>query len=888
MGRIISWNRGAQQIFGYTEEEALGRSLLALLPEQDRPNLEPAPDFLGRPEVQRLVGRTHEIDARRKDGSLFPAEVAGDIWTTWDGTFCSAILRDVSARRRMEESLRQSEERLRHLLEATKVIPWTYDLERHRASYFGPQIVELLGYPLEEWYTPDFWIDHIHPVDRDWCLRYSREALHGFDSFELEYRLVAADGRSFWVQTICCLNPRDRSALSGFLIDISPAREAQESLRHYAAVVEYSNDAIVVTGLDGQIQTWNKGSEHLFGYSEGEILGQSTDLLCPPETIQECHEMRDRLLQGEQVEHVETVRRRKDGSLVDVSLTLSAIRDAQGRFSSFCIIARDISERKRAEDELRRSHDQLEEEVAQRTSELREANLQLRGEIGERLQTEAALRASEDRLRTLIASMEEIVFEFDATGRYLNLWAGQRELLHELPHRLNGRDVTEIFGDGLADPIRVSIERVLESGRPETLEHTFDLPLGRRWFLSRMAPLTDPAGRQSVCLFARDITERKEWEETLRLAKEDAERANAAKTEFLSRMSHELRTPLNSILGFAQLIDRTPLHPDDQDGLEQILNAGNHLLGLINEVLDMARIEVGRLTLALEPVESSEVLQEALSLVRPLAAARQLRINSDACEFTLITDRQRLRQVLLNLLSNAIKFNRPGGEVRVTCASGEGSLRISVTDTGRGIPPQKLGQLFKAFERLDAASTSTEGIGLGLAISKRLVELMGGQIGVESVPDEGSTFWITLPTTEASESLPPAQPAATASAGSTRTILYIEDNLSNLKLVERILGRQAGIQLLAATSGLPGLELAFEHRPALILLDLRLPDIQGEDVLARLRADLRTAEIPVIVTSADPRAVTMQRLRDLPLSGFLSKPIDVREFTTLIESVLGA
>jgi CheY-like chemotaxis protein/anti-sigma regulatory factor (Ser/Thr protein kinase) len=288
-----------------------------------------------------------------------------------------------------------------------------------------------------------------------------------------------------------------------------------------------------------------------------------------------------------------------------------------------------------------------------------------------------------------------------------------------------------------------------------------------------------------------------------------------------------------------------------------------------------------------ERVHIGEVLLETVGLVRPLAARRLVCVVFAEADFELVTDRQRLRQVLLNLLSNAIKFNPAGGSVRIDTERVNGSLRISVADTGRGIQPENLARLFKAFERLESGPGSAEGIGLGLAITKRLVELMGGEIGVTSVPEEGSTFWFTLPIAERSAPALAELPELSLPAEGSRTILYIEDNLANLKLVERIVARQEGLQLLAASSGQPGLELALEHQPALILLDLRLPDLDGEQVLEKLRADPRTARIPVIVTSAEARSVTEQRLGDLKVQGYLSKPIELREFIVVVNAVLG-
>jgi CheY-like chemotaxis protein len=291
-------------------------------------------------------------------------------------------------------------------------------------------------------------------------------------------------------------------------------------------------------------------------------------------------------------------------------------------------------------------------------------------------------------------------------------------------------------------------------------------------------------------------------------------------------------------------------------------------------------------------VDSGEIISEALGLMRPIATSKRITLGEPVGSWPVVTDRQRIRQVLLNLLSNAVKYNRPGGSVSIDCEVAEGCLRISIADTGAGIPASKLSQLFKPFERLDPSPGSVEGIGLGLAISKRLVELMGGWIGVESTPGEGSTFWFTLPLAE------DAPPELAAGPGEPPilalkhigpcSILYVEDHLPNLKLVERILARQPGIQLLAATRGVPAFELAMEHHPALILLDLHLPDMSGEELLAKLRADHRTADIPVIVTSGESRGATMQRLRDAPVQGFLSKPLEIVEFVVALNTVLAS
>ncbi|MBW3630303.1 MAG: response regulator, partial [Gemmatimonadetes bacterium] len=373
-----------------------------------------------------------------------------------------------------------------------------------------------------------------------------------------------------------------------------------------------------------------------------------------------------------------------------------------------------------------------------------------------------------------------------------------------------------------------------------------------------------------------------------------AEIANSAKSEFLSRMSHELRTPMNAILGFAQLLELDHLSPDQQESVDQILKGGRHLLALINEVLDISRIEAGRMPLSQEPVQVREVLEEVLGLVWPLARDRHIALPKTLPELSgryVRADRQRLKQVLLNLFSNAIKYNRQRGSVEISCTGSGDRLRISVTDTGPGIPADKRAQLFHPFERLGAEQNGLEGTGLGLALSKALIEAMQGEIGVETEPGQGSTFWVELPTAEAEleryELEGSTIPATdTSPAATARTVLYIEDNLSNLRLVERVLATQPEINVIPAGHGRLGLELAAEHAPDLILLDVNLPDLQGEEVLLRLQADARTAGTPVIILSADATPGQVQRFLMTGARAYLTKPIDVKQFLQLTNEVL--
>lgn len=394
-----------------------------------------------------------------------------------------------------------------------------------------------------------------------------------------------------------------------------------------------------------------------------------------------------------------------------------------------------------------------------------------------------------------------------------------------------------------------------------------------------------------------DITERKKAEEQILKAREESEKANAAKSEFLSRMSHELRTPMNAILGFAQLLEMGQLNPSQRKGVDHILKGGKHLLGLINEVLDITRIESGRLSLSSEPVRLFDVLSEMMDTILPFAESKQVKVSlidsPDNYSFVK-TDKQRLKQVLLNLINNAVKYNRTGGSVtiatKIILNDGKPTLtRISVTDTGYGIHADNIPKLFNPFERIGAEQTETEGSGLGLAVVKKLIAAMNGRVGVESEFGSGSTFWIELPYSESQLKTINGQELAdkkeTGATGKTGKVFYIEDNVSNIELVEQILASErANITLISDRSGNDAVQKSIENKPDLILLDLNLPELHGSDIIKLLQENEETKNIPVVVISADAMPQQLNRLLKGGAKKYLTKPLDVIEFLSVIDS----
>ncbi|MEO6697465.1 MAG: ATP-binding protein [Gammaproteobacteria bacterium] len=398
-------------------------------------------------------------------------------------------------------------------------------------------------------------------------------------------------------------------------------------------------------------------------------------------------------------------------------------------------------------------------------------------------------------------------------------------------------------------------------------------------------------------LIGADNSVRKQVEAELTHAMAVAEKANLAKSDFLSSMSHELRSPLNAILGFAQLMESgSPLPtPTQQESIGQILKAGWYLLELINEILDLALIESGKLPLSLESMSLIEVMLECQAMIEPQAQKSGIHMTfpQSECPFYIMADRTRLKQILINLLSNAIKYNRAGGTVEVTCsASTTERIRLSVQDTGEGLSSEKLAQLFQPFNRLGQEASAEEGTGIGLVVSKRLVELMGGEIGAESTVGVGSVFWIELNLAAepqaadgTAELLAPIQEHVQHGAA-LRTLLYVEDNPANLKLVEQLIARRPDMRLLTAEDGTRGIALARVHQPEVILMDINLPGISGIQALKILRADPATAHIPIVALSANAMPHDIKKGLDAGFFRYLTKPIRVNEFMDTLDVAL--
>ena len=563
---------------------------------------------------------------------------------------------------------------------------------------------------------------------------------------------------------------------------------------------------------------------------------------------------------------------RKDGSRFGAVVSVTALRDAQSAIIGYLLIGTDNSARQQVE--------------------------------GERKKLDQRLRDQQFYTRSLIESNIDAIMTTDPAGIITDINKQMEALTGCTRDELIGAPFKNYFTD--PERAEAAIKLVLSEKKVTNYELTARARDGKETVVSFNATTFYDRDRtlQGVFAAARDITERNRLDQVLQeknaeleSARSVAEKANLAKSDFLSSMSHELRSPLNAILGFAQLMesDSPPPTPAQKQSIDQILQAGWHLLKLINEILDLAKVESGQVPLSREPVSLAEIMLECQGMIEPQAQQRGIQMTFPPFDtpFFVHADRTRLKQVLINLLSNAIKYNIKQGTVEVKCAERTPErIRVSIRDTGAGLSLEQLAQLFQPFNRLGQEAGGEEGTGIGLVVAKRLVELMGGIIGVESTLGAGSVFWFELIAVaeprlsmEAGEAAALAQPQVSRRAR-LHTLLYVEDNPANLKLVEQIIARHPDLRLLTAVNGNLGIEIARDNQPEVILMDINLPGINGFEALKILRSDPATAHIPVIAVSANAMPLDIERGMKAGFFRYITKPIKVHEIMEAVDMAL--
>jgi PAS domain S-box-containing protein len=713
------------------------------------------------------------------------------------------------------------------------------------------------------------------------------------DIYELTY--IRKDGSRFpAVVSVTALRDA-QNAIIGYLLigtDNTARKQAEEALLKagalQSAIFNSANFSSIATDAKGVIQIFNVGAERMLGYAAADVMNKITpaEISDPQEVIARAKalsvELSTTITPGFEalvfkasrgIEDIyELTYIRKDGSRFPAVVSVTALRDAQSAIIGYLLIGTDNTARKQVEEEQKK--------------------------------LDQRLRDQQFYTRSLIESNIDALMTTDPSGIITDVNKQMEALTGCTRDELIGAPFKNYFTD--PERAEAGIKMVLSEKKVTNYELTASARDGKKTVVSYNATTFYDRDRklQGVFAAARDVTERKRFEVALQetnveleSAKSTAEKANLAKSDFLSSMSHELRSPLNAILGFAQLLESTSPSPtaSQKENIAQILQAGWHLLKLINEVLDLAVVESGKMSLSPESVFLAEVISECQAMMEPQAKQRGISMTFPQLDipYYVHADRTRVKQVLINLLSNAIKYNREQGTVEVKCTiTSPERIRISVKDAGAGLPPEKLTQLFQPFNRLGQESRAGEGTGMGLVMSKRVVELMEGAIGVESTVGVGSVFWIELLLTTAPTFLVASPESTTAiqtripTAARLRTLLYVEDNPANLTLVERLIARRSDIRLLTAVNGTLGIEIARASQPEVILMDINLPGISGIEALKILREDPATAHIPVVALSANAMQRDIKKGMEAGFFYYLTKPIKINEFMDALDKAL--
>ncbi len=713
------------------------------------------------------------------------------------------------------------------------------------------------------------------------------------DIYELTY--IRKDGTRFpAVVSVTALRDAQDTIIGYLLIgtDNTARKQAEEALLRagalQSAIFNSANFSSIATDAKGVIQIFNVGAERMLGYTAAEVMNQITpaDISDPQEVIARAAalsiELGTPITPGFEalvfkasrgIEDIyELTYIRKDGSRFPAVVSVTALRDAQEVVIGYLLIGTDNTARKQVEAEQQR--------------------------------LDQRLRDQQFYTRSLIESNIDALITTDPSGIITDVNKQMEALTGCTRDELIGAPFKSCF----TDPLRAEagIKRVLLEKKVTNYELTARARDGKETVVSYNATTFYDRDRnlQGVFAAARDVTESRRLDQALQEtnvalegAKSVAEKANLAKSEFLSSMSHELRSPLNAILGFAQLMESgSPAPaPAQKESIEQILQAGWYLLALINEILDLALIESGKLSLSLEPMSLEEVLGDCQAMIEPQAQVGGIRVIFPqwSSPVYINADRTRVKQVFINLLSNAIKYNRVGGRVEVHSEAGAaGRIRISFQDTGEGLSADKLAQLFQPFNRLGQEDGIEEGTGIGLVVSKRLVELMGGEIGAQSTVGVGSVFWVELDAAYAPSLLcsvaeaPALVPVVARANAQRRSLLCVEDNPANLMLVEKLMARRPDIRLLTARDGARGIEIARAEQPDVILMDINLPGIGGIQAMAILAQFPETRLIPVIALSANAMPRDIERGLEAGFFRYLTKPIRVTEFMDTLDTAL--
>jgi len=922
-GVIQIFNVGAERMLGYTAADVMNKITPADIsdPQEVIARAEALSAELGTPitpgfealvfKASRGIEDIYELTYIRKDGSRFPAVVSVTALRDAQNEIIGYLLigTDNTARKQAEEALLQAGALQNAIFNSANFSSIATDA-KGVIQIFNVGAERMLGYTAAEVMnkiTPADISDPQELIARAGAMsaEFGTTITPGFEALVFKasrgiediYELtsIRKDGSRIPVVLSVTALRDDQDNIIGYLLigtDNTARKQAEEALLKAGAlqnaIFNSANFSSIATDAKGVIQIFNVGAERMLGYTAAEVMNKITpaDISDPQEVISRAEALSAELgtpitpgfealvfKASRGIEDIyELTYIRKDGSRFPAVVSVTALRDAQNEIIGYLLIGTDNTARKEIEAEQK--------------------------QLGQRL------RDHQFYTRSLFEANIDALMTTDPSGIITDINKQMEALTGCTRDELIGAPFKSYFSD--PERAEESIKLVLSKKKVTNYELTARARDGKETVVSFNATTFYDRDRrlQGVFAAARDVTERKgldlvlqEKNVELERTKYEAEKANLAKSEFLSSMSHELRSPLNAILGFAQLMetDTPPPSPAQKESVAQILQAGWHLLKLINEILDLAKVESRQMPLSSEPVSLADIMLDCRGMIDPQAQKRGIELIIPQIDTSLFvrSDRTRLKQVLINLLSNAIKYNSKQGKVEVSCAElTPGRIRVSIRDSGAGLNPEQLSQLFQPFNRLGQETSGEEGTGIGLVVAKRLVELMGGTIGVESTVGVGSTFWFEL-ISVAEPSLSPESDNVTAllrthaprKAGQ-HTLLYVEDNPANMKLVEQVIARHPDIHLLTAINGHSGIEIALTSRPEVILMDINLPDISGFEALKILRADPATAHIPVIAISANAMPLNIEKGIKAGFFRYITKPIKVDEFMEALDVAL--
>jgi len=922
-GVIQLFNVGAERMLGYTAADVVNRITPAdisdpqeLIVRAKALSLELATTIT--PGFEALVFKAsrgiediYELTYIRKDGSRFGAVVSVTALRDDQDAIIGYLLigTDNTARQRAEEALREAGALQSAIFNSANFSSIATDA-KGVIQIFNVGAERMLGYTAAEVMnkiTPADISDPQEVIARAAALSLELgttitpgfealvfKAARGIeDIYELTY--IRKDGSRFPAVVSVTALREAQGGIIGYLLigtDNTARKQAEEALLKAGAlqnaIFNSANFSSIATDAKGVIQIFNVGAERMLGYTAADVMNRITpaDISDPQEVIARAKALSAELgtpitpgfealvfKASRGIEDIyELTYIRKDGSRFPAVVSVTALRDEQDAIIGYLLIGTDNTARKQVE--------------------------------AEQMLLDQRLRDQQFYTRSLIESNIDALMTTDLRGIITDVNQQMEALTGCTRDELIGAPFKNYFTD--PERAEAGIKLVLSEKKVTDYELTARARDGKETVVSYNATTFYDRDRtlQGVFAAARDVTERKRLDQVLQEknvelenARSVAEKANLAKSDFLSSMSHELRSPLNAILGFAQLMesDSPPPTPAQKESIAQILQAGWHLLKLINEILDLAKVESRQVPLSAEPVSLAEVVLECQGMIEPQAQQRGIRLTFPQFDipYFVRADRTRLKQVLINLLSNAIKYNSKQGTVEVKCTeSTPGRIRVSISDTGSGLYPEQLAQLFQPFNRLGQEAGGEEGTGIGLVVAKRLVELMGGDIGVESTVGMGSVFWFELiSVAEPHLSMAGREAAALAQSDVPRgarlhTLLYVEDNPANLKLVEQIIARRPDMRLLTAVNGTLGIELAHAAQPEVILMDINLPGMSGTEAMKILHKDPATAHIPVLALTANAIPRDIERGLEAGFFRYLTKPIKVNEFMEAVDVAL--